>query len=640
MRVSTAYLAQKGLNSLLGQQNQLADVQERIATNQRILRPSDDPTGMAQILRLNEAVSVTDQYQRNADNAANRLTLEESTLNNVQESLLRVRDLALQGNNSTLNNQDRASLAVEVRERLNELVSLANTRDANQDYLFSGYKVTTKPFSQAADGTFVYSGDQGQRSLQISSGRNIVDADSGHDVFVDTKNGNGTFQINMKTSNTVYPGAYTAAVSDGTAAVQNDATASGAFTTVNLGAAETYSLTVGGISVYTETDGGGGTDTVTAAEVDAGLTAATVALNGAGITFTGTVAGNDLVFSRVDGAAFNIDVVNDPGANGFAGLDFATGTNTINNGSVAVAPTDTAFTMSIDGTQFFTEAAAIGGTVTAAELDASLTAFVAGSGGAYSIDSGSIAAGDLVLSKADGTTVTLTIDSNFSGTVGAFSGPLVSAFNAGSGVFDIGTLVDATAYVNDTYTISYVTNANGNLAYNVVGAATGQLIPPLPQNLVSDAPDHLSGTSIQFNGIQTAVSGTPVAGDVYTITPSNKQDVFSAVQKLALAFEGGALGQAGESATFNLINQAISEIDISFEKVSSIRAGIGARLKAIEDQTSVNSAFKLEMEAILSSVKDLDIVSAVIELQTRSTSLEAAQASFSRIQGLSLFNFL
>lgn len=636
MRVSTTYLAQRGLNSLLEQQGRLSNIQEQISSNKRILRPSDDPSGTAQILRLNEAISVTEQYQRNVNNASNRLTLEESTLDDVQEGLLRIRDLAIQGGNSTLTSQDRGSLAVEVRERLAGLLSLANTRDANQNYLFSGHKVLTKPFSQAADGSYVYSGDQAQRFLQISSGRSIADTDSGHDVFVDIKNGNGTFQINMKQTNTVYPGTFTTAASDGTAAVAavytatNTIPASFDFNTdevsfdvsVDGGLAQTVTLNVDTVNQATFL-----------AVINAQLTGATASVN----------SSNQLVItSDTPGAASSIAVSaydGDVDGNTTVITDFATGTTTT-PGAAAIPPTDTAFTMSIDGVQFFTEAAAIGGIVTAAELDTALTTYVAGSGGNYTIESGSIATGDLVLSKADGTGVALTIDSNFSGTVGSFSGPLASGFNNGDGVFDIGHVFDATAYVPDIYTISYVTNSSGVLAYNVVGANSGQLIPLPPGNIVDDAPAYVAGAAIQFNGIQTSVTGTPVAGDVYTVSPSSKQDVFSTIQKLANALEGGSVGQPGLSATFNDINQVLSELDIAFENISSTRAGIGARLKATEDQANVNVSFKLEMEATLSSVQDLDITAAVIELTSRTASLEAAQASYSRIQGLSLFNFL
>ena len=128
------------------------------------------------------------------------------------------------------------------------------------------------------------------------------------------------------------------------APVTNASTVSGAFTDSVQGAAQTYSLTVDGISIYTET----GPGTITAAEIQGGLTAASGALAAAGITVSGTVAGGNLAFSRADGASFNIDVVNDAGSNGFAGADFATGSNTINNGTVAVANTWDAYTY-IDG---------------------------------------------------------------------------------------------------------------------------------------------------------------------------------------------------------------------------------------------------------------------------------------------------
>ncbi len=403
MRVSTAYFTQRGLNSMLEQQGRLTEIQEQISSGKRLLRPSDDPTGAAHILRLEQALSVTNQYQRNADNALNRLTLEESTLDSVQDSLLRVRELAIQGSNATLNNTDRLALAQEVRERLNELVSLANTKDANQEYLFSGYQVTTKPFTQAANGTYIYSGDQGQRGLQISSGRQIKDSDSGHDVFVDMKKGNGTFQ-----------------------------------TTAN-------------------------------------------------------------------------------------------------------------------------------------------------------------------------------------------------ALNNGTGVFDVGQVVDPAAYVADTYTIT-IAGTPGNLTYGVTGATSGVV--------VAAGTAFSSGGTIQFNGIQTGITGTPVAGDTFTLQPSTTQDMFSTVKNLVTALETTLSSTAGHSDLLNMINPALSEIDIAFDNVTRVRTNVGAKLKTIDDQKSVNETFKIEMAATLSSVRDLDIAEAAVELQSRLISLQAAQTTFSRIQGLSLFNAL
>jgi len=636
MRISTAFFTQRGLTSMLEQQGKLAEIQEQVASGKRLLRPSDDPTASAQIIRIEQTLALTTQYQRNANAVVNRLSLEESVLDNVQDSLLRIREIAVQGANSTLGNTDRLALAQEVRERLNELLSLANTRDANQEYLFSGYQSTTRPFSQSADGSFIYSGDQKQRSLQISSGRQIADSDSGNKVFVDIKNGNGTFKVDAKSINVVAPGFYTAAVSDGTAAV------AAAYTATNTLPAS-FDFSTDQVSFDVSVDGGG-PQTVTLnvntanqatflAVVNAQLTGATASVNGSNqlvITSDTPGAASAIAVSTFDG---DID------GNTTAISDFATGTTTT-PGAAAIPPTDTAFTMSIDGTQFFTEAAAIGGTVTAAELDTALTAFVAASGGAYSIESGSIATGNLLLSRTDGNSVALTIDSNFSQTSGAFSGALTANVNSGTGTFDVGQLIEPTAYVAETYSINMVTNANGNLAYNVVGSISGQLIPPTSQNPIDDAPEYNSGASIQFNGIQTGITGEPVVGDVFVIEPSKSQDMFTSIHQLVLALETSVENDVGKTDVFNEINTAISEIDLAFDNVTRVRTSIGARLKTTEDQISVNESFSIEMTSTLSGVRDLDLAQAITELQSRLASLEAAQATFTRIQNLSLFQFL
>lgn len=415
MRVSTSYYATRGLNSILEQQQRLADIQEQISSGKRLSKPSDDPTGAAQILRLEQAISATDQFQRNADFAQNRLSLEESTLSGVQDSLLRVREIAIQGANATMSDTDRFALAQEVRERLKEMVGLANTRDSNQEYLFSGYKVTTKPIVQAADGSYVYNGDHGERNLQISTGRQIPDSDSGDDVFMNLKNGNGTFQIDANAANT------------------------------------------------------------------------------------------------------------------------------------------------------------------------------------------------------------------------------------GSTIFDLGQVVDPVTYNANiqTYTVTFVTNSSGNIGYNVVGSVDGQIIPSPPLNAVNDAPDYVEDAAIQFNGVETAFTGSPADGDVFTVSPSVNQDVFSTVQKLVTALEMPTEdANVNESDALNLINQSISEIDIAFDSITRVRTSIGARLKTIDDQATANEAYSIELTATLSEVRDLDIAAAAVELQSRLVALEAAQTTYTRIQRLSLFEFL
>lgn len=201
MRISTIQLQRQQVNAILDQQSRLSETELQVATGKRILTPADDPQAAKVILDLNNTIDTTRQYQTNADRAVNRLSLEEGALEGVTTLLQRVRELAVQGRNDSLSDADRKALAVEVRERLKELIELANTRDSNGEYLFAGYSTSTRPFTTDGAGGFSYDGDQGQRFLQISPTLQVAVGDSGSEVFWAIPNGNGVFQASESLTN-------------------------------------------------------------------------------------------------------------------------------------------------------------------------------------------------------------------------------------------------------------------------------------------------------------------------------------------------------------------------------------------------------------------------------------------------------
>ena len=201
MRISTNQIYENSLNAMLDQQANVNHTQLQLATGQRILKPSDDPTQSARILDLNQAVASNTQYQANADTTRYRSSLEDSTLASVTDLLQRVRELAVQGANATLSNSDRSSIAVEVRQRLDELLSLSNTKDANGEYVFAGFKGQTQPFARSGS-SFSYNGDQNQRYLEVGPGIQVAERDPGSRVFQQVRNGNGTFNTADNPANT------------------------------------------------------------------------------------------------------------------------------------------------------------------------------------------------------------------------------------------------------------------------------------------------------------------------------------------------------------------------------------------------------------------------------------------------------
>lgn len=191
MRISTFQIYQQSVNSMLTQQADLAKTQQQLSVGKNILTPADDPAAAARVLELGQLIETNSQLQRNADAAETRLQLEESVLSQAGDILQVVRDLAVQGNNATLNAGDRQAIAFEVRERLDELLQIANSKEANGEHLFSGYKTSTTPFTHDGLGNFTYNGDQGQRELQIGPTRKVAASDDGDSIFMQIDDGAG-----------------------------------------------------------------------------------------------------------------------------------------------------------------------------------------------------------------------------------------------------------------------------------------------------------------------------------------------------------------------------------------------------------------------------------------------------------------
>lgn len=201
MRVSTIG-AQMGLvNQMLRQQAAIQKTQLEVSTGVRVQSPSDDPVAAGRILQLEAELSKAAQYERNTNSVQTRLEFEEQSLADVGTVLQRVRELVLRANSGTLDATARASIATEVEQRVGELEAIANRRDGSGEYLFAGHKVTTQPF-QRAGGAVTYAGDQGVREMQIGPTQFMKSGDSGFDVFMNIREGNGTFTVASTATNT------------------------------------------------------------------------------------------------------------------------------------------------------------------------------------------------------------------------------------------------------------------------------------------------------------------------------------------------------------------------------------------------------------------------------------------------------
>jgi len=76
------------------------------------------------------------------------------------------------------------------------------------------------------------------------------------------------------------------------------------------------------------------------------------------------------------------------------------------------------------------------------------------------------------------------------------------------------------------------------------------------------------------------------------------------------------------------------------EHLLQVRASVGSRLNSIDNQAEINGFLEVQLASVRSKVQDLDIAEAYSRLTQETLVLQSAQAAYSRVAGLSLFNYL
>lgn len=421
MRVSTAQIYQQGLSGILRQQSSLNQTQLQLSTGRKINSPSDDPVGAARLQELERGVQVQEVYDRNASRTRQRLQVEESAIKSAGDLIQRVRELTVQASNAPLSDGDRGQIAVELRQRLDQLEAIANTRDGDGEFIFAGAQADTEPFVRSG-GAVEYRGDSVQRELSIGPGVTMRDGDTGDQVFMAIRDGNGVVSA----------------------------------------------------------------------------------------------------------------------------------------------------------------------------------------------------------SQAPG--------------------------NTGGGYIAVENAIDRSAYDGDTYTVEFldaerfvVRDGNGDLVPGFDAlvpdpADPDPLNPTLP--LVPEGVAYSEGETVSFAGVNVTLRGAPEAGDEFIVEPAANQSVFATLDDLIGTLEGSSATPADAAAQRQGIDDALARLDRIETRFLEVRSDIGGRLNTLDSVEENIAEQSLSLETLVSEVRDLDYAEAITRLQQELVTLQAAQQSFVRIQGLSLFQFL
>lgn len=435
IRISTVDLYNQGIFNMQTRLGELAQTQNRISNGRRILTPSDDPVNSARALEVEQSQSVTKQYSRNGDSANDALGGVDTVLGSAFNLLQNARTIVVNAGNGAYTDKELKSLAIEVRNQYDELLGLSNSTDSSGQFLFSGFQGNTKPFSETSPGVVAYTGDQGQREIQIGPSRTVPISEDGSAIFQEIKNGNGTFVVSANSANA-------------------------------------------------------GTGTMTPGNVT----------NAASWAQAANSKNFRIVFdvnSTVNPAVTTYDIV-----------------DTVNNVSM------------------------------------------------------------------------------LTGAAPAGAGPYTRTYSEGSAI-----------------------------------------------QLKTVAPPDTNPTAFNF-GAEVVIKGAPATGDTFTIAPSTNVDVFNTLHTLVRDLETASKTASGATKLTNNMTGALSNLDNAMDRILTVRASVGTRLKEVETTKGVNADIILQYDHQLSALRDLDYSKAISELSLQQVTLEAAQKSFTRVQGLTLFQYL
>ncbi|MBC7787624.1 MAG: flagellar hook-associated protein FlgL [Methylophilaceae bacterium] len=182
MRISTNTMYQSGISKISDMQASQVKLQTQISTGKRIQSPSDDPIASARALNTQQAQNINSQFASNRVETKSQLTAQESTLSNITELIVNTQANLVAAGNQAYSDTERGYMADDLNNAIDQLLSYANTRDADGNYMFSGNQTATQAFTKTATGA-TYQGDSGQRLVQVASDRQLAINTSGDNVF-------------------------------------------------------------------------------------------------------------------------------------------------------------------------------------------------------------------------------------------------------------------------------------------------------------------------------------------------------------------------------------------------------------------------------------------------------------------------
>jgi flagellar hook-associated protein 3 FlgL len=209
------------------------------------------------------------------------------------------------------------------------------------------------------------------------------------------------------------------------------------------------------------------------------------------------------------------------------------------------------------------------------------------------------------------------------------SASAASTANTGTGTVTPVLVTDGSQVTGHDYNINIT---GGGTTYDVIDVTLG--------TTVSVAAPYTSGAPIVFDGQQLKISGAPATGDSFTVRPAKSQSIFKTIGDLITALETPASTPVEKANLTYSLSVANGNLDNALDTVLAVRSSVGTRLKEIDSLNTYGDDRNIQYASAIENIQGLDYAKSISDFTQQNTTLEAAQKTFVKISGLSLFSLL
>jgi flagellar hook-associated protein 3 len=204
MRIADITLSSTFTSNYNNIKTQLNTLQTQIATNSKILKPSDSPSGIASIINWNTLLSQSKAYSSNIDTASSFVTDTTNTMQSIQTDITSTLT-TLSNLSNTTETTNYTNYADQIQQTLDSVLSLANNQSDGK-YVFGGTDNTTAPYGYSTDKSSIDvkgSDISGAQTIKTSSSTSQKINMTGSEVFGTIVSQNGSIDSTTAVGNTV-----------------------------------------------------------------------------------------------------------------------------------------------------------------------------------------------------------------------------------------------------------------------------------------------------------------------------------------------------------------------------------------------------------------------------------------------------